>query len=629
MADAIVVRDTGGVPDQRGAAIARWWKEKDPGPAMVAAAKAIYDSPQERSRRRADLIFARMHSGRPLASIYDYGSAFRMPYVTDPYGYGQRTPLNVVQAVIEAIAAKLAKNKPRPLVLTEGGDWTLQRQAKGLTKFLDGLNRACNLYRKGRKIFRDCGAFGTGIFSLYEDRQKALIGVERTLPIEMIIDDQEAARGCPQSKYVKKPIYRGALLDMFGAGRPEVRAIIEQAKGYSPAGYDGRVSDMLPVFEGWHLNGSHVIALEEGTLFDEDWPFDWYPDVMINWREPDSGVWGLGAAENLLPIQYEISRMLERFQRAMALGAKMWIFRPPGGPQKAQVSNEQMTILDAEQPLQFAAPDPMPTQAYQYLWDLYAKAFEIEGVSQLSATGTKPAGLDAAVAIREFNDVQTERFVLLGQDLEDAYVEIAEKEIKLSKRMYKRGRSIVVRSADTKLIERINFADVDIDEERSTVGIFPTSSLPTTPAARLQTIKEYYESGLIPDRQTALSLLDFPDLQEVLSLELSAIEDVKRILEKILDKGKYETPEPYMDLKLALRMGQASYLRARNDGVSEKRKDLLLRFIDDVNDLLTEITPPAQTQPAMLAPDQPNPQALMPAAPMPGAPAPPEMASAA
>lgn len=636
MSDEIpVVYDRGGSPttvvSQR-----RWWlDETNPGGAMVDEAKRIEESPHERGRRRACLTFARLHTGRPLASIYDYGSAFRTPYAPDPWGFGWKLPLNVVQAVIEAISAKLAKNKPRPLILTEGGDWALQRQAKGLTQYLDGLHRATGLYQIGRRIFRDGGTFGTGLFHLFEDRKKATIGIDRTLASEMIVDDIESARGKPQTEYRKTPVYRGVLMETFGAGKPEVAKLIESAKGYNPSGTDGRWSEMIPVYEGWKLGDMHAVGIAEGTLFKEEWEFDWFPSVRFHWRQADTGVWGLGAAENLLGLQYEINQMLSRFQANMKLGAKLWVFRPTqGGPQKAQMTNEAMTIIDADTPPVFATPNPMPAQAYTYLWDLYAKAFEIEGVSQLAATGVKPAGLDAAVAMREYNDIQTERFVLMGQDWEDVHLEIAEKEIALSKRMYKRtSKSITVHAPGAKFIQTIDFAKVNMEENRYTVGIFPTSSLPTTPAARMQTIKEWFESGLIPDRETALDLLDFPDLRNALSLELAAIEDIKRILEKLVDDGKYEPPEPYMNLDLALRMTQSAYLRARNDGVPEKRRDYLLRFIDEIRDLQEDMKPQAPA--AAPAAPGPNPAALAPppqpvdAAGVPTMTLPPGIASAA
>ena len=617
---------------------ARWWKEPEEqmGPAMVTAAKAIYDSPNERARRAWALLFAQVHSGRKLASIYDYGSAFRQTaYLVDPWGGGMRIPLNIVQAVIESIAAKIAKNKPRPLIVTEGGNWSLQRQAKGLTKYLDGLHDATGLYKTGRQVFKDTGAFGTGIFEPYEDREKARIGIARDLCIEVFVDEMEAAAGCPKTWYKKRWIYRQTLLDTFcgdkapgTAEQKRARAkVIEDAKGESILGYDGRASEMIPTYEAWHTgNGARVIAIEETTLLSEDWTFDWAPPTLFRWREPHSGIWGLGAAENLLGLQREVIYLLQRVQQAMHLHAKLWTFVKPGAKLvKSKLTNEVGTVIEAEEAPSFATPAVMPGEVFRHIWDLYAKAFEAEGVSQLGATGVKPPGLNSGEALRTHHDIESERFVLLGQDWEDVHVELADKEIALSRRMYKAGKSIRVKAPGTKFIETIDWEKVDMDENQYSIRAFPVSILPTTPAGKLQKIQELYESGLIPDRETALSLLDFPDLEGALSLQLAAIDDVKRVLEKIVDRGKYEPPEPYMNLELALRMAQSAYLRGRSEGLPDKRRDLLLRFIDDVKDEIAFAQGQQAPQPTASAPaPAPGAQIVPPptASPVPGAPPP-------
>jgi hypothetical protein len=42
----------------------------------------------------------------------------------------------------------------------------------------------------------------------------------------------------------------------------------------------------------------------------------------------------------------------------------------------------------------------------------------------MSASSQKPAGLDSGVAIREFQDIETERFALVSQNYEDCYISI-------------------------------------------------------------------------------------------------------------------------------------------------------------------------------------------------------------
>lgn len=611
MPDVAKVIERSGETQAMKAAASRWWLDPRPGQAAVEAAKAIEDSASERARRLACLLFARIHSGRMLASIYDYARIMPSAYSADPWALGSRPTLNGIQAVIEAVAAKIAKNKPRPLMLTEGGNWSLQRKAKQLTKFTDGLHRANGVHKTGRTVFRDAGAFGTGIFLPYEDTGRAVVGVDRVLPPELIVDEAEAAAGDPSSCFRKRPVYKQTLLDlMCGKDAPggteekaRRRAIIEAAKGENPAGPDGRVSDMLWVYEGWHKNGVHAIGVEEGELFKEDWEFDWLPPTLVQWRPAHTGIWGMGAVENLMGLQREINALLSKVQQAMKKGAVQRTFVKPGAKLiKSKLTTEDGTIIECEEAPTFSPGVTLPTEVFRHIWDLWQKLFEVEGVSQLSATGTKPAGLDAAVAIREFHDVESERFVLLGQEWEDAHLELTRKELALAARMYKNTKtSVVVKAPGTKFIREIDFARVDLRENQYEIGMYPVSMLPATPAGRLQTVSEMYEKGLIADREEALALLDFPDLESTMNLQLAAIDDIKRILEGVLDEEtpKYEPPEPFMNLQLALRMAQSAFNRARSENTPDDRQQLLLKFADDTKWMIDQLAPPpAPAQPA-------------------------------
>ena len=47
---------------------------------------------------------------------------------------------------------KMAKNRPKPLFLTSGGDYKLIRKAKKLTKFCDGIFYENEAYKLGPEI---------------------------------------------------------------------------------------------------------------------------------------------------------------------------------------------------------------------------------------------------------------------------------------------------------------------------------------------------------------------------------------------------------------------------------------------------------------------------------------------
>src|SRR5690606_23374763 len=108
--------------------------------------------------------------------------------------------------------------------------------------------------------------------------------------------------------------------------------------------------------------------------------------------------------------------------------------------------------------------------------------------------------------------------------------------------------------------------EVEMDRESYVTRVFPTSILPTTPAGKLQTVQELTQAGFI-EKEQAVDLLDFPDLEAYMGLKNAPIDCVKRIIEQFLDEGEYQTPEPYMNIPLSKSMVQMAYIRAKNDGV--------------------------------------------------------------
>ena len=115
--------------------------------------------------------------------------------------------------------------------------------------------------------------------------------------------------------------------------------------------------------------------------------------------------------------------------------------------------------------------------------------------------------------------------------------------------------------------------------------MYPTSLLPTEPAGRIATVMEWVNSGVIPPDE-GMRLLDFPDIEGYRSLQDSAIDDHYYVLEQLLYKGKWITPEPYEDLKGAMPFMQKALLRARVDEAPENRMDLIRRWMSQAEALI-------------------------------------------
>lgn len=588
----------------------RWWEEDD---AITLANSVCYVAEEiektQSHKATRDLVHASLYANQPLDSLYQMGAMKTPAGWWDPAGLGHKLTWNVVQMCIDTAAAKISKNRPRVLFLTSGGDWSLQRRAKGLTKFIDGLFDASGIYQEGQRAFVDACVFDAGVLKVWHEN--AEIKVERVLPGEILVNDTEAIYGRPRSMFQRKYAHRDALIDVYGNRKTEDgRRIIEAIKsadGVDPSNNYG-ASEMVPVYEGWHLpnmdgdGGLNAVVIQGAVLARKSWRRAYFPFPMFRWSNRLVGVWGQGLAEQLVGIQLEITKLLRTIQRAQHLQSVPRTFLEKGSEvTKSHLNNEVGAIIS------YVGTRPtsevwqaMSAEVYQHLERLYAKAMETARMSALSVSGQKPPGLDAAVALREFHDIENEGFVVVAQRYEQMYLDAARMMIDIARDIYQ-DSSKRIKAPGTKLLEQIAWKDVNLKEDQYTMRAFPVSLLPTTPAGRLQKVQELMQGGLL-DRDMAMSLLDFPDVEQTMNLQTAAIDDLKRALEGITERGEYDTPEPAQNLALGVRMFQSALLRGRAEGMPEKNQELLLRWMSEAKRVMDNVNPP----PAPAAPAAPG-----------------------
>lgn len=233
----------------------------------------------------------------------------------------------------------------------------------------------------------------------------------------------------------------------------------------------------------------------------------------------------------------------------------------------------------------------------------------------LSAAAKKPSGLDAAVALREYNDIESERFAELSQAWDQNFLDLAEITIELVRSAG--GKGYKVQLPNKRFTIEIDWSDIDLKRDQFTMQMFPSSSLPNTPAARYQKVKEMQLDGFL-SMPEARRLLDFPDLDAEEQLGNAAIDSAEYVIGQILDEAtpKLVPIEPYMDLETLVSRGTAHLLYAECHGCEKSRLDLLRQMIDEATSKLQQITEEAQARSAAQAPAPPSPTDL----PPPGAP---------
>ena len=532
-----------------------------------------------------------------------------------------RVTLNVIQSMCDTVTARVAKAKPMATYLTTGGDWAMQRKAKLLTKFTSGQFYGSDIYKVAPKVFLDACVFGTGVLHIFE--RDGEIACERVFPDEIIIDDLEARYGEPRQMFRRKVVDKQVLASLF----PEFAKQIEEASPIEDEDSLYRASEQIECIEAWHLpsskdadDGRHVIAIENATLLDDSWDRSDFPFSFIHWTSRLLGFWGQGLAEQLTGIQVEINRLLRNIQQQMHLATPKVFVESGSKISKAHINNEIWGVIEyAGTPPQFFVPKTVSGEIFSHLDRLFNRAYEIAGVSQLAAGAKKPAGLESGVALREFQDIESERFLMVAKAYEQLFLDAAAQMIDIAREVHDRGDTFDVISHGDDDIERIDWNDIDLERDEYVMKVYPTSLLPTTPAAKLQKVIEMLQAGMLT-QQEAKALLDYPDLESVNSMATASQEIFNMLIERILEKGIYQSPEPYMNLAMGIQMMQSAYLRAKINSVPEAKLDLFRRFIEDSIGMLAKMQAAAAPPPMPMGPMGPGPEAPQQGAPPAGMP---------
>lgn len=543
-------------------------------------------------RHTQNLKFARLYHNKEMLGFVS--GMYARPSGVD--SFQNRVTLNVVKSCIDTATSKIAKSKPRPLFITTRGSYYDQKKAKKLTQYVDGLFDAAEVYEVSKRVFVDSCVFGTGALKIYVENE--VIKCERAFIDELLVDDAEGVYGEPRQMHQRKYVFRDKLVDLFPEHEQAILGSTSGLKNDMPA---LSVADQVVVVESWHLpsgpeagDGKHTICVDNCTLFAEEYKKDYFPFVFMQWSPSLIGFWGTGLAEELVGIQFEINKLLKNIQMAMHLMAVPRVFIEKSSQiNTAHISNEIGGIVKyTGTPPTFGTFPVMPAEVYQHLENLYKKAYEITGISLLSASSKKPGGLDSAVALREYQEIETERFVITGQRYEKFFIDTAKIMIDISRDLYSGNTKLKVKGKSRKFIESIKWKEVDLDDDKFTMQAFPTNMLPREPAGRLQTVQEYIAAGFVP-KEWALELLDIPDVDGFVSLQVAALDDVMTIIEKIIEEEEYTPPDQYMNLDLAQKMAHTMYLYCKHmDDVSDHSKELIRQFIDECMELINPPAPP-------------------------------------
>lgn len=571
-----------------------WWKADEQSMAQEIAATVKFIQQHQQGRLEQLVASSRLYGTSAAVSLL--GTAFTRAQSNASSPGSQRISFNLCQSLVDTLQAKIAKNKVTPTFVTNGGVWGMQKKSRDISKFIEGCFYQNDSHRKKAKVFRDAAIWGTGVLHVYRDRDS--ICTEKVYPHELFVDTIEALSTNPRQLHRVKILDRDILAAMFTKDdEEEQREAIASAMpaSYNDIGGSATAADLVKVVESWHLpsdpdaeetDGLHTICIDDTVLFKEEYKKDYYPFVFMNYADNPFGFWGKGVCERQASKQREVNSLMMLDQRSRWMMSSFKILVENGSKVVSQhLNNDVGAIIHyTGTPPQYVTPPAIDPSNGEKVNDLIAKAFQEEGVSQLSASSMKPMGLDSGKALRTYNDIEADRQLFIQQEMETYSLEEARQMIEVAKEIYADRKTFKVVFPSGRFMETVDWKDIKLKEDEYVLKAFPVSSLSEDVSGRLQEVQEMAQAGMISPR-TARKLMRTPDLEMADNLANAAEDLLCKIIEEMLDTEEFTPPEPYFDLALGKQLSLEYYNYAKFQNAPDNVLELLRTFMTQIDDL--------------------------------------------
>lgn len=516
----------------------------------------------------------RKYAATPYATLDTLRTQTSIGYfqVDDYSADDTETPpsLNVIKSVIDTLTSKIAQSKVRPFFNVVNGDFKDIQAAKQAQQYFDIFFDQQGVTRLVAESFKDSCIFDTGVIFI---NPKTKV-ISKALPNQVYIRPSERTYNKLTRCYYEQKDFPLSLLS------EDIRKkIVRDGIEYVDYGLYFDINDHILAHT---LNGR--LAKKEEYLGEQ------IPFVFIYYENPVVGNSASSVCDILNTIQNQIDLIMAKISDAMQLTPANTILVPDGSGLKASMMNNRignvltykMSPNMTSSPVSIATPSFIDNQYLQLLQSLFEKAYELVGVSQLSAQSKKPGGLESGVALSTMEDVESERFETQLNQVIHCYVDIAKACI------------AVFNQEDDILPQRNNrmpmkWKDIVKASDMFEIQYSAADSLSKDPSVKLKQLQALVQAGVIPPSRLG-SFMQIPDLETGYSLANNAIDAVMKTINDCIENDVYEVDSfvPFDILKEEILNTQLS-LKAGNCKKNRKDIDKLTKLYENIESVSREM----------------------------------------
>lgn len=547
-------------------------------------------------------IFTRLFSGKPLynflASTATLDNSNQLPI--------GRPTANVCYSCTDTLTSRISQDRPKPTFLTDNGNYKHRKLSKEANQFIQGEFYRTKAYEKGALVFRDGCILGDGLIKVFPRNGK--VNLERTLETELFTDYNDAYYGNPQQLIQLKLVDRSIFLELFPDHEGMISSATHGNVDNTPRSTE-TVADQFIIAEGWHLrsgedaeDGRHVIACSGGIILDEDYDKDNFPFVKFGYNPGPVGWFSQGLIEILMPTQMEIYRQLIiGSQNFEIMGVPRVLVEEMSKILETSFNNRIGSIIKYRNtPPEFVNAEANAAGWMPYIEFLIKNSYQMSGISALSASGQKPAGLNSGESIREYDQVQDDRFAAVAKRYQNIYPELSYLMIDCAADIVKEsGKAYKTIYPGKDGLHEIDFKSIGLLKDTYVIQCYEESSLPKDPAGRQAKLSEMLAAQEITTQEFR-RLSNFPDLEQSDQLASALEERILSNLDSIIDDGQegYKPPDPFIldpsDLATVLSVQYINKYSVTD--LEPEKMDLLINYFTQVQDLKAAAQPPPPPQ---------------------------------
>lgn len=518
-----------------------------------------------------------------------------------------RLTYNLIQSICDTAQAKISQHRNLPFILTEDGNWAQQEKAKKLNRWNEGQFYLTSYWEQAQDQFLDATIAGTGFLYVFnaDPNGRGRIGLERVFPDEIKVDDALAIYGNPPELTRERFVSRRQLLEQYKSS-PKKKEAIASAPPAKIARFGGvpHSDDLIRVLVTWRRasqegtkDGLEVHCIENATLAVIKQAHDSFPVVPFRWNKQSRGYFGRGIVSQLVGIQFEINTLLRVISKSLRLVGVPRILNPIGSNVSPALFTDEIGGIIPHVPgfaPSILAQQVLPAEVYNWFETMIRRAYEKVGINELTATGRKPSGLDAAKALQTYSDMQGERFAVVEQRWEQNGIATAKAMNDVARDIAEERGDFTISAHNSTGYELLSWKkDIDLSQDDVVYKAWPQNLFSKTPTAKLQQAREMYKDDLI-DKTSFMRLMDYPDLESATSVSKASSDAVYRAAMFIMEKGIYKAPESFLNLQEAVLIMHGLLLKYENQNAPGDRLDMMRTWIAQAKVELDKMAPPRQ-----------------------------------